>query len=318
MKFKSTLLFIFSISVFNSCEPDSQSDLKEEIPEIEINENIEILDPNFKYALINMKCSDTNGDNIGDTDVDINNDGEIQRTEAELVKSLILPFNFEEIKTSVNLKGIENFINLEILKITHGETGYSENTNTTQISYNFTDLSKLQFLKINYLNTDFVTKIDLAGLDKLVEVNLSENRVSYFRSSEEWENPRDFTEINFDGCTNLIKLSMRNSFLNMDFCQIPSLETLDMSYLEGGEPEAFDFHCLTKLEYLDISENYIETLILKNSSILSTLFVDDIGNERDANYPFLKNVCIDNFVEEFNQIKNIINENTIVTTECSF
>lgn len=315
MKFSYPLQIIFVISIFISCEPDTDPNEPEEVPTVE---NIEIPDPNFKFALINTNCVDTNGDNIGDIDLDSNNDGEIQKTEAELIQRLILKFNYNEIKKSVDLKGIENFISLEYLEMTQGESGYIENSSSEQASYNFKNLSKLKILKINYLKTNYIKKIDLAGLENLVEVNLSENRASYFVSPEEWENPKDFIEINFNGCTSLVKLSMRNSFLNIDLCQIPTLKTLDMAYLEGGEPDIFDFHCLTKLEFLDISENYIETLILKNSSILNTLLVYDIGNERDANYPFLKNICLDDYEEEFNQIANIIDESTVVTTECSF
>lgn len=315
MKFSYPLKIIFVISIFISCEPDANPDEPEEVPTVE---NIEIPDPNFKFALINTNCVDTNGDNIGDIDLDSNNDGEIQKTEAELIQRLILKFNYNEIKKSVDLKGIENFISLEYLEMTQGESGYIENSSSEQASYNFKNLSKLKILKINYLKTNYIKKIDLAGLENLVEVNLSENRANYFVSPEEWENPKDFIEINFNGCTSLVKLSMRNSFLNIDLCQIPTLKTLDMAYLEGGEPDIFDFHCLTKLEFLDISENYIETLILKNSSILNTLLVYDIGNERDANYPFLKNICLDDYEEEFNQIANIIDESTVVTTECSF
>jgi len=315
MKFNSSLRMIFIITILISCEPDNTSDETEEIPGVE---NIEIPDPNFKYALINTNCVDTNGDNIGDIDLDSNNDGEIQKIEAEFVQSIILQFNYDEIKRSVDLKGIENFINLEYLDVTQGASGYSENPNSEQISYDFTNLSNLKHLKINYLKTDFIKKIDLAGLDNLVEANLSENRASYFSTPDEWENPKDFMEINFEGCSSLIKLTMRNSFLNIDLCQIPYLKTLDMSYLEGGEPDVFDFHCLTKLEWLDISENYIETLILKNSSVLNTLLIYDIGNERDANYPFLENICLDDNEEEFKQIVNITDENTVVTTECSF
>ena len=315
MKFNYPLRIFFIISIFISCEPDTTPDEPEEIPTVE---NIEIPDPNFKYALINTNCVDTNGDNIGDIDLDSNNDGEIQKTEVEFIQRLILKFNYNEIKRSVDLKGIENFISLEYLEVTQGESGYIENSSSEQASYDFKNLSKLKILKINYLQTNYIKKIDLTGLENLVEVNLSENRASYFVSPEEWENPKDFIEINFNGCTSIIKLSMRNSFLNIDLCQIPTLKTLDMAYLEGGEPDIFDFHCLTMLEFLDISENYIETLILKNSSVLNTLLVYDIGNERDANYPFLKNICLDDNEEEFNQIANIIDESTVVTTECSF
>ena len=42
---------------------------------------IDFPDANFKNALVNSKCVDTNGDNIGDADADLNDDGEIDARE---------------------------------------------------------------------------------------------------------------------------------------------------------------------------------------------------------------------------------------------
>ncbi|MBK8349507.1 MAG: hypothetical protein IPL08_18610 [Saprospiraceae bacterium] len=36
---------------------------------------IDFPDANFKNALVNTLCADTDGDNIGDADADLNNDG---------------------------------------------------------------------------------------------------------------------------------------------------------------------------------------------------------------------------------------------------
>ncbi|MEY3242008.1 MAG: hypothetical protein RIR11_3447, partial [Bacteroidota bacterium] len=38
---------------------------------------VNIPDANFKNALVNTNCVDTDGDGFGDTDADINDDGEI-------------------------------------------------------------------------------------------------------------------------------------------------------------------------------------------------------------------------------------------------
>ncbi len=71
---------------------------------------------------------------------------------------------------------------------------------------------------------------------------------------------------------------MGNSFLIIDFCEAPSIKKLNMRYLEGGEPDVFDFHCLEQLEELDISENSVAKLILKNGLFLNKLSAYDIGN----------------------------------------
>lgn len=308
------LILVAIILITISCEPTNPREEKENVPEIEI---INIPDVNFKYALVDTRSADVDNDNIGDIDVDSNNDGEISVEEAKVVEHLILQFNSEEILRYVDLTGIEYFTNLKYLEITRGETGYSENTNTNPISYDFTNLEKLEFLLMNYVPTDFIEKIDISGLTKLVEVDLSQNRPSFF--TEDWLSPNNFTDLNMEGCSNLTNLRIINSFFKIDFCQIPSLEVLDMSYLEGGEPDTFDFHCLGNLKWLDISENYFDNLILKNSSILETFIADDIGSAGEySNYPYLKYICIDDLQEEFEQISTLRDENTIVTTDCTF
>lgn len=91
-----------------------------------------------------------------------------------------------------------------------------------------------------------------------------------------------------------------------------------MSYLEGGEPETFDFHCLGNLKWLDISENSFDNLNLKNSSVLETFIANDIGSAGEySNYPFLKYICIDDIQEELEQISTLRDEYTVVTTDCN-
>ena len=312
------IIFLLTpLSILFSCEPENSPENSPEIPE---EETIEIRDPNFKYALLNTNCVDSDNDRTGNNDIDLNNDGKIQISELETVESLILEFDFHKIVRSVDLQEIKYFKNLEYLEVTNKMSeGFVENTNSDRIAYDFSNLKNLKSLQLNYLPTDFYSTINLEGLSNLKVLDLSQNRPSYLVIPEEWESPIHFTEIKMVGCTNLLELSMINSFLIIDFCQVPSLKRLDMQYLEGGEPDTFDFHCLTQLEWLDISENYFESLILKNTSVLHTFIARDIGSAGEyTNYPFLKYICIDNIEEEFQQISTLRNEETVVTTECSF
>lgn len=300
---KNTLAAIILFAIFalfsTSCETESPNEIITE------SETIYIPDENFKYTLVHTLA------------LDLNNDGEIQRNEAEIIERLILHFDYEEISGYVDLTGIESFINLKYLKIT-GERAYKMegNLNSELISYDFTNLIKLEFLQLNHIGTNYFGSIDLSGLNNLTEADLSHNRPDYF--GENIEEPLNFVNVNLDGCTNLTKLSLVNSFLKIDFCDIPALKTLDMSYLEGGEPDPIDFHCLTKLEWLDISENYFESLILKNSSVLKTFKANDIGAAGSSNYPFLKYIYIDDIQEEHDQISTLRDENTVVETNCTF
>lgn len=312
-KYFRPLLLLFILSFATSCEPDNSENEEPEAEDI-----IEIPDEHFKHALVSTNSIDTNGDKVGDSDIDLNNDGEIQRSEAEAVESLILAFNHGEILRFVDLSGIENFINLKSLKIP-GIGGFygDRNPSSEMITYDFTALKKLEFLETYDLASNFFDAFDLSGLDRLKEVRLIMNRPNFY--PENFRIPENYIEVNFEGCTSLTTLKIENSFLKIDFCQIPSLKILDMSYLEGGEPEVFDFHCLTNLEWLDISENSIKTLILKNSSVLTTFRAEFIGPLAEAyNIPSPQYICIDNIPEELEQIAIIRDDYTVVATDCEF
>ena len=306
------LLFraIFSIIFLISCEP-SPSEEPEEI--------LEIQDPNFKNALLNTNAIDTNNDGVGDRNIDLNNDGLIQLDEVETVESLILGFHYGIIINSVDIREIEHFSNLKYLELTTGTNeGFVENPDNSKITYDFTALSSLETLIINHLSSNLYASINVSYLKNLTKLDLTHNNPGYDIAPEDWEYPTHFTQISMQGCDKLEELILENSFLIIDFCEAPSIKKLNMRYLEGGEPEVFDFHCLEQLEELDISENLIHTLILKNGSVLNTFWANYIGNADLANYPFIKEVCIDDIPEELEQISEIINEETVVTTDCTF
>lgn len=67
------------------------------------------------------------------------------------------------------------------------------------------------------------------------------------------------------------------------------------------------------------AENYIKSWVLKNSSVLEVLLVDNIGSWGEHwNYPFVEYICIDDIPEEYEQIASLRDENTVVVTDCSF
>lgn len=168
---KKTLPIVLLIILFFvfSCEKDDAGG-NEELPKEE-DEIIFIPDEIFKDALVNSNSVDTNNDEEGDVDVDINNDGEIQRSEAEAITNLILHFNYQSLSRYVDLTGIENFTELILLSVT-GEGMYAEegNTNQVQLNYDFTKLEKLKFLRFNNLGSDYIETINLSGLTNLFEI----------------------------------------------------------------------------------------------------------------------------------------------------
>ena len=312
------LLLLFIVSLAISCEPEVPEDKEPEPPVAEVI--IEIPDEHFKHALVSTNSIDTNGDNVGDSDIDLNDDGEIQRSEAEVIEGLIMNFSYLAINRLVDFTGIENFVNLRYLKITgNGYAPGGQIPESELITYDFTGLKKLEYLEFNNIVTNFSDALDLSGLTNLYEVRLLSNRPYYdvFTDENIWL-PVNFMDVNLEGVTGLTDLDITNSYLNIDFCQVPSLRRLNMFYLEGGEPEVFDFHCLNELEWLNIGENVIQSLILKNSSVLNTLLVQDIGSSNMGNYPYVEYICIDDIPEELEQIATLKDENTVVVTDCTF
>lgn len=313
------LSFLFALFLFSqSCSTDKAEDLRSYDLRADNSQGneISIPDENFRNTLVNANCVDTDADGIPDTDADLNNDGVIQKKEANSIESLILHFDYGTPVKFVDLSGIEGFMNLKFLKIsgTGGSLYYDEALNTENLNYDFSDLRKLEYLQINHLASEYFDSINLSGLTKLKKIDLSGNRPMNYYSEK-----NHFITVNLEGCSNLTDLNMTNSFLNIDFCQAPSLEVLNMFYLEGGEPDIFDFHCLTNLKWLNIGENMISTLILKNTSVLETFLTDGIGSSGvDPIYPYPQNICIDNLQEEMVQISPLVGENTMLTTDCSF
>lgn len=325
MKFSQSFLFyILILFVLISCEPENPTNPPEipENPEESSEAIIEIPDEYFKTLLISTNSIDTNADEQGDSNIDLNNDGEIQISEAQNIKGLVLPIDYLEINRVVDFTGINNFKNLKQLIISSLDyVDLEPNTDSIKISYDFSGLNQLEKLQINGVNASYIEDINLSGLSKLKTANLDGIKPTFFEG--DYDIPFNFTTMNLEGCLALEDLSLTNSWLIIDYCEITNLKTLNLYYLEGGEPDTFDFHCLTKLEWLDISENFFEGLILKNNSVLTYFRADDIGSayydtNNFTNYPFLKYICIDNIQEEIDQVSTLVDENTTVTTNCEF
>ena len=311
-------LLLIPFLLFQSCTKNENEDFQVYDLKGQNSKGNEIYIPdgNFLNTLLNTNCVDANGDGEGDFNADSNNDGILQKNELNSIENLILKFNYGSPIKYVDLTGIENFGNVKSLKIS-GTIDYIQVDNvlnSENLSYDFTSLRKLEYLKISYLGTEYFDNINVSGLNKLTEIDLSQNRpMDYYTERNK------FLNINMEGCSNLKSLNITNSFINIDFCQIPSLEKLNMFYLEGGEPDVFDFHCLVNLKWLDISENRINKLILKNSSVLETLICQDIGSEDEyINYPFPNYLCIDDLQLEWEQVATMIGPDNIVTTDCTF
>lgn len=137
---------------------------------------LNIPDANFKYALVNTFCVDTNNDGYLDDDVDTNNDGEIQITEAEAVLWLNVSYNL-----IASLEGIQTFINLEGLDCHGNELENLDVTQNTKLEALHCEENQLTELIIDNSNlkTLLSDKNELTNLNLTQSVNLEKVWVSY-------------------------------------------------------------------------------------------------------------------------------------------
>ena len=149
-------------------------------------------DTNFKNALVNTNCVDNDNNSIGEADADVNNDNEIELTEAQNVIRLLV-FN----QNINSLNGIENFTNLQKLNCS------SNNLTTLSFQNNNTLTSLL-------CNSNQIINLTLNNLPSLTEVNCSYNLMQTLDLST-----TGFVQGNFSNNPNLQLINLRNNVLNM-------------------------------------------------------------------------------------------------------
>jgi hypothetical protein len=193
---------------------------------------VNIPDANFKNALVNTICVDTDGDSLFDDDVDTNNDGEIQESEAAAV-TWALGVSGEGISSLV---GIGSFVNVE-------RFGCSNNIfSTVDLSQNISLISLACGNNYSLENIDLSNNIQLRRLylnnAGLTSLDLSEN-VNLERLE----------------CVNnqLTNITLPiNSNLQDLYCYDNLLTQLDLSQ----SPHLYELHCDdNQLVNLDLSQN---------------------------------------------------------------
>ena len=300
---------------------------------------IDIPDANFKNALVNTNCVDTNDDDIFDSDVDINNNGEIEVSEAEIVLSLKVSSN-----NIVSLVGIENFINVENLRVHLNdltEIDISNNSNLVKLSCYGNDLTTLDLS-----NNIFLTDVN-CSINELESLDLTSNTL--LESLGCYSN--NLTSLDISSSIHVESLTCINNDLSVldlgqnilmktlyigdnplpviDLSNFLNLEIIDIYNLGYPDTDFSIFQNLTKLyangnEFtnLDLSQNYnltellvasctmLETINIKNGSSLTAFNSNDL--------PSLNYVCIDNIPDEL-WVENLFtNSNVEVNSYCDF
>lgn len=267
---------------------------------------VNIPDPAFKHFLVNTHCTDSNAGNYDiNDDVDANNDGEIQVSEALAVT--VLGFEFFD---NINLSGIEAFSNLRQLNFWYFDhlnldlsgvpsLEFLELHTGTLTSLNLSGLVNLKTFNTAFCNlpvTDFsglanlesfgiwegtIPSLDLSNLMHLKEINITGPTPT----------GTQLAFINLDGLTNLKTLTCSNVGLtNLDVSdlvnltglscyrnQLTSLDLSNVNNLEGLECNdnpftSLDVSNLTHLVSLNCSGNQLTSLDITNSPLLNYLY----------------------------------------------
>jgi hypothetical protein len=248
---------------------------------------VNIPDANFKNALVNGPVVDTDYDNIGDSDVDTNDDGEIQVSEAEAVNNLYL-----QSYGIISLEGIQSFINLGFLNCSYNEINdidLTQNINLGQLHCyhnQIVDLDLTQNINLIHVNCAFnnIEVLDVSQNLSLSTLHCRFNNLSTLDVSNNL-GLRDL------GCTanNLSALDV-SSNTNILFltCGANHIEELDLSQ----NVSLYWFQCQSdeELTFLDLRNGGNSGLSLMwayDTPNLRCILVDDksFADSKECGYP---------------------------------
>ena len=249
---------------------------------------VNIPDAMFKNVLVNSMVVDLDCDGVGDVDVDTNDDGEIQVSEAESVICILIPgagiFSIEGIHSFVNLEKFRTFANQL------GSLDFSQNLNLTSINCNNNALTSLiipEQLDLQYLicYNNQLTSIDVSHFPNLIRLSCGQNPI---QSVDVTQNPllehlgvggSQLTNLDISQNPNLKKLYFwQNEISNIDLSQnlyleeIQSDENLLTSIDVSLSTNLIEFSCSNnQISQLDISQNPNLTLLFCFNNLLTSL-----------------------------------------------
>ncbi|RMA56244.1 T9SS type A sorting domain-containing protein [Ulvibacter antarcticus] len=213
---------------------------------------VDIPDVNFKNALVNESVAGLNG-NTSLEDVDTNNDGEIQVSEAIAVTSLqVIGFEIE------SLEGIQSFVNLTIL--------YCMDNYIATI-----DLSQNIEIDELWVNNNELTSLDVSNLPLLEWLSCSVNLLTSLDVSQ---NPElRIFRASFNQLTDLDV--SQNLALEHLWCSTNELTTMDISNNILINNLSIGNNQLTSLNIQNTNNHNITRMWAYNNPDLTCILVDD-------------------------------------------
>ncbi|MCF6133040.1 DUF7619 domain-containing protein [Flavobacterium wongokense] len=209
---------------------------------------VNIPDANFKTLLLRpaeyQVAKDINGNYVA---IDTNNDGEIQVSEALVIRSLEI--SQQQI---ANITGLEAFVELTRLSLGGTQITNLPLNSLANLNYIFLggnqllttlDLSPLHNLVTAYCDYNSFTSVNVSGLTNLHTFTCNEN---------------ELTSLNVTGLTNLVELRFTdNQLTNINLNGLTNLEIL-LCY--QNHLSTLDLTGLTNLQYLHCDSNSLTSL----------------------------------------------------------
>ena len=245
---------------------------------------VNIPDANFKTKLLSAAPTNTVAYSNGfPVKIDLNNDSEIQLSEAITIDSLdVSQANFADIE------GINSFLNLKKL--------VANNNQLTTLN-----VSGLALLKHLNCSNNQISTIDLTSNTNLITLILNGNVLN---------------NVSLTGLTQLKRLeAFSNQLVNIDVTTLSSLQVL---YLSNNLLTTLDCSQNINLQGLSVAVNQLVTVFIKNGSDES-LMIDPgtwMENWFVNNNPFLQYICADDV--QIANIQSITGPMVNVNSYCSF
>ena len=259
-------------------------------------QTVTIPDINFKNALISSLCVDADLNGTYESDADLNNDGQIQFTEAQVVKRLKVSN-----KSISSLTGIASFSTLKILLCDNNllttftlSTSFSALASLEYLDCSHNSLTTLnlypnstELINLDVVNCSFnqLTSINLS-YTTLTSLDISNNNLSSISQNIGYYNDltdlnisnNQFTsfEVNFPALVNfqyannpLISLTYYSYSNNViTVTNLPTLQSLNFQYLIVP---AINLSQLPSLNYLRINSSVQDDVVLANLPSLNAV-----------------------------------------------
>ena len=282
-------------------------------------------DPGFKNILVNYVTVDTNNDGIAETDytgyMDTNRDGEIQVSEAQAVKSLVLGyFSGSPFMSYVlqSVAGIENFTNVTYLdchynKLTSLDVSGMPQLQTLKCSENkLTSLNVSGLTNLKYLDFSYndMTSFDATGLNNLTTLKGFNNKLTSLNLGNLTKlealdcHSNNLTALNLTGLSGVFKkldcgfnsiasldvapfdlTSLHCAFNQISVLELPNQRNLQLFECYNNNLTTLDVSNCVALQRLHCNNNALTSLFIKNG-------ITEISLGFSSN-PNLAFICVD-------------------------